>query len=83
MNKNRLSQLQSKKQETEEEARREAKQQLQGEDAWEGEEKTDRISMRIEPSLKEEFEENLPRFASISDAIREYMIRVARDKKEI
>lgn len=83
MNKNRLSQLQSKKQETEEEARREAKQQLQGEDAWEGEEKTDRISMRVEPSLKEEFEENLPRFASISDAIREYMIRVARDKKEI
>lgn len=83
MSKNRLSQLQSKKQDTEEEAKKEAEQQLRGEDAWEGEEKTDRISMRIEPSLKEEFEKKLPRFASISDAIREYMIRVARGQTEV
>lgn len=83
MSKNRLSQLQSKKQDTEEKAKKEAEQRLQGEDVWEGEEKTDRISMRIEPSLKEEFEEKLPRFASLSDAIREYMIRVARGQSEV
>ena len=83
MSKNRLNQIQSKKQETEEEARREAEQQLHGEDSWESEEKTDRISMRIEPSLKKEFEDQLPRFASISDAIREYIIQVARGKSEV
>jgi hypothetical protein len=83
MSKNRLSQIQSKKQEAEEEARRKAEQRLQGEDEWVREEKTDRISMRIEPSLKEEFERQLPRFASISDAIREYMIRVVRGQSEV
>lgn len=83
MSKNRLSQIQSKKQETEKEARKEAEQELHGENPWDGEEKTDRVSMRIEPSLKEEFEKKLPRFASISDAIREYMIRVASGKSDI
>ena len=83
MSKNRLSQIQSKKQGTQEEARKEAEQQLHGEIPWDGEEKTDRISMRVEPSLKEEFEKKLPRFASISDAIREYMIRVAKGKSEV
>lgn len=83
MSKNRLDQLKSKKQETEREARRDAEQQLHGEDAWEGEEKTDRVSMRVEPSLKKEFERKLPRFASLSDAIREYMIRVARGQSEV
>lgn len=83
MSKNRLSQIQSKKQQTEQEARKEAEEQLHGEDPWEGEEKTDRVSMRVEPSLKEEFERQLPRFASISDAIREYMIRVAGEESEV
>lgn len=83
MSKNRLSQIQSKKQQTEQEARKEAEEQLRAEDPWEGEEKTDRVSMRVEPSLKEEFERQLPRFASISDAIREYMIRVAGEESEI
>jgi hypothetical protein len=83
MSKNRLNQIQSKKQENEKEAREEAKQQLHGEKPWEGEEKTDRVSMRVEPSLKEEFEKKLPRFASISDAIREYMIRVAGEKSDV
>jgi hypothetical protein len=83
MSKNRLEQLKTKKQETEEEAKTEAEQRLHGKDPWEGEEKTDRVSMRIEPSLKEEFEKQLPRFASISDAIREYMIRVARGHSEV
>lgn len=83
MSKNRLSQIESKKQQTEEEARKEAEEQLRGEDSWEGEEKTDRVSMRVEPSLKEEFERQLPRFASISDAIREYMIRVARGRSDV
>lgn len=83
MNKNRLSQIQSKKKETEKEARKKAERHLQGKDVWEGEEKTDRISMRVEPSLKEEFESQLPRFASISDAIREYMIKVVRDQTEV
>lgn len=83
MSKNRLSQIQSKKQENEKEARKEAEQQLHGENPWDGEEKTDRVSMRVEPSLKEEFEGELPRFASISDAIREYMIRVASEKSEV
>jgi hypothetical protein len=83
MSKNRLSQLQSKKQETEEEAKKEAKKRLQGDELWSSEEKTDRISMRIEPSLKEEFEKKLPRFASISDAIREYMLRVAKGQEDI
>jgi len=83
MSKNRLSQIQSKKQETEKEAREEAKKHLHGENSWEGEEKTDRISMRVEPSLKEEFQRKLPRFASISDAIREYMIRVASGESEV
>lgn len=83
MSKNRLSQIQSKKQQTEQEARKEAEEQLRGEDPWEGEEKTDRVSMRVEPSLKEEFERQLPRFASISDAIREYMIRVAGEESEV
>jgi len=83
MSKNRLSQIQSKKQETEEEARRKAEQELHGENPWDGEEKTGRVSMRVEPSLKEEFEKKLPRFASISDAIREYMIRVASGKSDV
>ena len=88
MSKNRLSQIQSKKQETEQQgprgdAREEAEKHLHGEDPWEEEEKTGRVSMRVEPSLKEKFEEQLPRFASLSDAIREYMIRVARGKSEI
>lgn len=83
MSKNRLSQIESKKQKTEEEARKEAERELKGKDSWEDEEKEDRISMRVEPSLKAEFEQNLPRFASISDAIREYMIRVARDEDEV
>lgn len=83
MSKNRLSQIKSKKQETEKEAREEAEQRLHGQAPWEEEEKTDRISMRIEPSLKERFEDELPRFASISDAIREYMIRVARGQSDL
>ncbi len=83
MSKNRLSQIQSKKQETEEEAREEAKQRLHGEKPWEDEEKTDRVSMRVEPSLKEEFERKLPRFASISDAVREYMIRVSSGEFDV
>lgn len=83
MSKNRLSEIKSKKQETEEEARREAESRLHGKDEWEGEAKTDRVSMRIEPSLKEKFEDQLPRFASISDAIREYMVRVARGQSDV
>jgi hypothetical protein len=83
MSKNRLDQLKTKKQETEEEAKTKAEQHLHGKDPWEGEEKTDRVSMRVEPSLKEEFENQLPRFASISDAIREYMMRVAQGQSEV
>jgi hypothetical protein len=83
MSKNRLSQIQSKKQETEEKAKKEAESRLHAEDVWEEEAKADRVSMRIEPSLKEQFEDQLPRFASISDAIREYMIRVARGESEV
>ncbi|WP_251951708.1 hypothetical protein [Salinibacter ruber] len=83
MSKNRLSQLESKKQKSEQEAREKAEEKLRGEDPWEEEKKTDRVSMRVEPSLKEKFEDQLPRFASISDAIREYMIRVARRESEV
>lgn len=83
MSKNRLSEIQTRKQKTEEEARQKAKRRLQGKKPWEDEEKTARVSMRIEPSLKEEFEKQLPRFASISDAIREYMIRVAQGEGEV
>jgi hypothetical protein len=83
MSKNRLDQLKTKKQETEEEAKIKAEQRLHGKGPWEGEEKTDRVSMRVEPSLKEEFEKQLPRFASLSDAIREYMVRVARGQSEV
>jgi hypothetical protein len=83
MSKNRLDQIETKKQEAEEGARKEAEQRLHGKDPWEEEEKTDRVSMRIEPSLKEEFEKQLPRFASISDVIREYMVRVARGHSEV
>ena len=46
--------------------------------SWESENRTDRISMRIEPSLKEAFSKSLPPYASISDIIREYMIDVAK-----
>lgn len=81
--KNRLSQIQSKKRETEEQGRQEATLQLRGEDPWEGEDKEDRVSMRIEPTLKSEFKEQLPRFASISDAIREFMISVARGERDV
>lgn len=83
MSKNRLDQIKTRKQENEEEARKEAEQRLHGKDPWEEEEKTDRVSMRVEPSLKKEFENQLPRFASISDAIREYMIRVAQGQSEV
>jgi len=78
MSKNRLSAIQTKKQETEAKARKEAERRLQGKTPWQDEEKTDRISMRVEPSLKAAFEEQLPRYASITDVIRDYMIRVAR-----
>lgn len=78
MSKNRLSAIQTKKQETEAKAREEAERRLQGKTPWQDEEKTDRISMRVEPSLKAAFEEQLPRYASITDVIRDYMIRVAR-----
>jgi len=38
--------------------------------------------MRIEPSLKDAFEAQLPPYASVSDILRAYMTRVAKGKEQ-
>jgi len=83
MGKNRLNQIKQQKSHAEKTAQEEAKQQLRGADPWEDEDKTERVSMRIEPSLKQAFQEQLPRFASISDGIRDWMIRVAKEEQDV
>lgn len=83
MSKNRLSSIQAKKQEAEEKSRQEARSRMEGKAPWDDEEKAERISMRIEPSLKEAFEKSLPRYARVSDVIRDYMIKVAKQEVEI
>jgi hypothetical protein len=50
--------------------------------SWNVEKKEARISMRVEPSLKEAFETQLPKYASISDILRDFMIRVAREEEQ-
>lgn len=83
MSKNKLSDITSKKASTEEAAEREAVAALEGKDPWEDEGKRERISMRVEPSLKEAYKKHLPEFANITDAIRKHMIRVARGEENV
>lgn len=83
MPKNRIEQIKTQKQaQAEEKARAEAEAQLKGKGPWEVESKDDRISMRIEPSLKKAYAEQLPRHTRISDAIRDHMIRVVQGAEE-
>ncbi len=86
MPKNRLSQLNTKKEESERAgehiAEDEARAAMEGTPAWDDETRDARVSMRVEPSLKEAFEERLPKFVSITDAIREYMLRVATQEQD-
>lgn len=86
MPKNRLSQLNKRKAEneqaTEHVAEDEARAAMEGTSAWDEETRDARVSMRVEPSLKEAFEERLPKFVSITDAIREYMLRVAKGEQD-
>jgi hypothetical protein len=46
----------------------------EGKQPWEGQDKDARISVRVEPLLKELLEDSLPKYASISDIIREHVI---------
>lgn len=73
--KNRLSVTELAKQKSHQQAQEaEAKAALSEKDPWEDQEKADRISMRIEPSLKAAYLETLPKYASLTDALREHMI---------
>jgi len=86
MPKNRLSQLNTKKEEVQQTAEHvaenEARAAMDGSPAWDEETRDARISMRVEPSLKEAFEDRLPKFVSITDAVREYMMRVAKGEQD-
>lgn len=84
MSKNKLSEITSKKEATaEDQGAREAARAMVGKDPWEGKNKDDRISMRIESDLKEAYRNQLPEFANITDAIRKHMIRVARGEEKV
>lgn len=85
MSKNRLSSLNQKKKASETSAHpaeEEARQHMDGIPPWEDETRDARVSMRVEPSLKKAFEAKLPRFVSITDAIRDYMKEVAKGERD-
>ena len=63
-----------------EKAQKEAQAAASGKDPWERETRDDRLSMRIEESLLEAFDEKLPRHMRRTDGVRELMIRVAKDE---
>lgn len=71
---NRLGKMNLDAPESEDAGRSDAEAEMTGEDPWLGESRDARVSMRVEPSIKEIYKETLPHYVNLSNAIRRHMI---------